>query len=155
MGGTYRYTNDPVWDTFPFPQHPTQKQAETVAKAAVELRVYRNKKIDQGHTLRDLYTTLETPGKNPLKDLHAALDEAVMNAYGFSKDKDILEQLLQLNLQVAERERLSAGALPPSGGVGGGPVTPPGLPSYIKNKEKFVTEDCVRLRVDVKEGLFK
>lgn len=133
----FRYTANTVWDTFPFPQHPTQIQAEAVAKAAVGLRAYRNKMIEQHRlTLRELYTSLETPGKNPLKDLHAALDEAVMQAYGFSTAKDILTQLLQLNLEVAALEAKEK------------EVTPPGLPSWIKNREQFVTEDCVRLRVE-------
>ena len=34
--------------------------------------------------LRAVYRTLELPGKNPLKDAHAALDAAVLDAYGFS-----------------------------------------------------------------------
>jgi hypothetical protein len=34
--------------------------------------------------LRALYRTLELPGANPLRDTHAALDTAVLNAYGFS-----------------------------------------------------------------------
>ncbi|MBA3647411.1 MAG: class I SAM-dependent DNA methyltransferase [Chitinophagales bacterium] len=144
MRGDFRYTTTTVWDTFPFPQHPTQKQVEQVTKAAVELRAYRNKMIEQYRlTLRELYTSLETPGKNPLKNLHAALDEAVMNAYGFSSEKDILEQLLELNLEVAALE------------TKGKEVTSPGLPVWIKNKEQFVTEDCVRLRIDEGEGLFK
>jgi len=33
--------------------------------------------------LRALYRTLELPGQNPLKDAHAALDAAVLDAYGF------------------------------------------------------------------------
>ncbi len=99
--------------------------------------LYRNKMIEQHRlTLRELYTSLETRGKNPLKDLQAALDEAVMKAYGFSPEKDILEQLLQLNLEVANLEAKEK------------EVTPPGLPSCIKNKEQFVTEDCVRLRTE-------
>jgi hypothetical protein len=32
--------------------------------------------------------TLELPGANPLKDAHAALDAAVLAAYGFSAKKD-------------------------------------------------------------------
>jgi hypothetical protein len=42
--------------------------------------------IDGG--LRALYRTLELPGKNPLKDAHAALDAAVLAAYGFDAEKD-------------------------------------------------------------------
>ena len=55
-------------------------------------------------SLRDLYRLLERPGKNPIKDLHAALDKAVMEAYGFKEQEDILAQLLALNLTVAEKE---------------------------------------------------
>ena len=47
--------------------------------------------------------TLELPGHNPLKDAHAALDAAVLAAYGFSAKKDLLGQLLALNLEVARR----------------------------------------------------
>ena len=55
--------------------------------------------------LRALYRTLELPGANPLKDAHAALDAAVLAAYGFSAKKDLLAQLLALNLDVAARSR--------------------------------------------------
>jgi hypothetical protein len=33
---------------------------------------------------------LKLPGGNPLKDAHAALDTAVLTAYGFSAKKDLL-----------------------------------------------------------------
>ena len=58
--------------------------------------------------------TAQVPGANPLKDAHAALDAvrttvslhrsadaAVLAAYGFSAKKDLLAQLLALNLEVA------------------------------------------------------
>ena len=88
-------------------------------------------------SLRDLYRLLEQPGTNPIKDLHVALDKAVMEAYGFTDKEDILKQLLQLNLQVADKEsRPSAGS--------GQKVQPPGLPDFVKNKEEYVSDDCVR-----------
>ena len=63
---------------------------------------------------------LELPGDNPLKDAHAALDSAVLTAYGFSTRKDLLAQLLALNQEVAVKiER-------------GEPVTAPRVP-----KQKF------------------
>jgi hypothetical protein len=43
---------------------------------------------------RALYRTLELPGANPLKDAHAALDTAVLAAYGFDAKADLLAQLL-------------------------------------------------------------
>ncbi len=47
--------------------------------------------------------TAQVPGANPLKDAHAALDAAVLAAYGFSVKKDLLVQLLAPNQQVAAK----------------------------------------------------
>lgn len=88
------------------------------------------KKIRGG--LRAVYRTLELPGKNPLKDVHAALDAAVLAAYGFSAKKDLLAQLLALNLDVARRIDT------------GQSVTAPGIPPGYPNPSRLVTEDCVR-----------
>ena len=44
---------------------------------------------------------IKSPGANPLKDAHAALDTAILTAYSFSANKDLLTQLLALNQQVA------------------------------------------------------
>ena len=64
-----------------------------------------------------MYRTLELPGKHPLKDAHADLDAAVLAAYGFDPKKDLLAQLLELNLSVAAMEKQ------------GKQVTPPGVPA--------------------------
>jgi type II restriction/modification system DNA methylase subunit YeeA len=128
-----RYTTESVWNTFPWPQSPTQKQIEKVAAASKVLRDARNKTMQEHHySLRDLYRIVEQPGKNPIKELHSALDKAVMEAYGFKKDEDILTQLLALNLEVHTKEQNKQ------------PVQPPGLPDWVKNKEKFVSDDCVK-----------
>jgi hypothetical protein len=82
--------------------------------------------------LRALYRTLELPGANPLKDVHAALDAAVLEAYGFSPKKDLLAQLLELNLAVARR--IDAGE----------PVVAPGIPPGYPQPEKLVTDDCIQ-----------
>lgn len=141
LKGDYRYTTDTIWDTFPFPQSPTEAQIKKVAAAAKTLREERTKTMQQHHmSLRDLYRLLEQPGKNPIKDLHAALDKAVLEAYGFDargKTVDtnfILENLLALNHEVAAKEKR------------GEKVQPPGLPEWIKNKENYVSEDCVRFK---------
>jgi hypothetical protein len=82
--------------------------------------------------LRALYRTLELSGANPLKDAHAALDAAVLAAYGFSAKKDLLVQLLELNLSVSQRlERAE-------------PVSPPGIPAAFPNPETLITDDCIR-----------
>lgn len=74
----------------------------------------------------------QVPGTNPLKDAHAALDTAVLTAYGFSPKKDLLAQLLALNQDVAAKIEK------------GEPVMPPGVPKNYPDAKKLVTEDCIR-----------
>lgn len=45
----------------------------------------------------------QVPGADPLKDAHAALDDAALTAYGFSARRDLLAQILALNQQVTEK----------------------------------------------------
>ncbi|HNO80061.1 MAG TPA: hypothetical protein PKN33_18585 [Phycisphaerae bacterium] len=107
-------------------------QIDRVAEAGREVRAIRTNaiaKIRGG--LRAVYRMLELPGKNPLKEAHAALDEAVLKAYGFSQQKDLLKQLLDLNLDVADRiER-------------GKPVTGPGVPPVYGDPAPLITVDCI------------
>jgi len=106
---------------------------EQVAEAAMHLHRERTKTLKANNmSLRDLYRLLEQPGKNPIKDLHTALDKAVLAAYGFDVKQDVLSQLLHLNLSVATKEEK------------GEAVEAPGWPQHIKGKEKFVTDDCAR-----------
>ncbi len=129
----YRYTPESVFDTFPWPQKPTKRQVRAVAAAGREIRRLRDDaltKITGG--LRALYRTLELPGKSPLKDAHAALDAAVMEAYGFSAKKDLLAQILELNLSVAAAiDR-------------GEDVTAPGVPPSYGDPSDLITEDCIK-----------
>ena len=81
--------------------------------------------------LRALYRTLELPGANPLKDAHAALDAAVLAAYGFSPKADLLAQLLALNQTVATRIARAE------------PVTAPGIPSSFPDHARLLTGDCI------------
>jgi hypothetical protein len=105
----------------------------SVAETAREVRRVRAEALrNLKGGLRALYRTLELPGANPLKDAHAALDAAVLAAYGFNARQDLLAQLLALNLAVAARiER-------------GEPVTAPGIPTGYPSPEKLVTEDCIK-----------
>jgi len=127
----YRF-GEGVWNTFPWPQSPTNQQVLDVAAAGLAIRQLRERalaKITGG--LRALYRTLELPGKNPLKDAHAELDAAVLNAYGFDAKKDLLTQLLDLNLAVARAiER-------------GETVVGPGIPPSFKSPAKLITADCI------------
>jgi len=129
----FRYTPESVFDTFPWPQSPTKKQINAVADAGREVRRIRDAallKVSGG--LRAVYRTLELPGKNPLKDAHAALDAAVLDAYGFSPNKDLLAQLLALNLEVARRIDK------------GQPVTAPGVPPSLGDPAPLITKDCIQ-----------
>ena len=82
--------------------------------------------------LRALYRTLELPGRNPLKEAHAALDAAVLAAYGFDAGGDLLGQLLGLNLAVAKKE------------AAGEEVTGPGVPRGTVAAGSLITDDCIR-----------
>ena len=129
----FRYSVDNVFDTFPWPQTATVKQIDAVAATTPELRGVRAEALPKMKGgLRALYRTLELPGANPLKDAHAALDTAVLTAYGFSAKKDLLAQLLALNLQLPAKIEQ------------GEPVTAPGVPKNYPDAKKLVTEDCIR-----------
>ncbi len=131
----YRYTSHSVFDTFPFPQQPDPAKVKTVALAGRVLHEFRRQRMatdESKLTLRDMYRTLEQPGANPLHDLHKALDEAVLAAYGFDPDADILEQLLALNFEVADR--IEAGE----------PVTAPGIPPDYPNPAELVSDGCIQ-----------
>ena len=67
-----------------------------------------------------------------MKAAHATLDEAVRNAYGMTAATDPLAHLLALNAQVATAE------------ANGDPVQAPGLPSFVNDREAYVTEDCIK-----------
>lgn len=128
----FRYSAESVFDTFPWPQSPASGDVKAVAEAARQLRAVRQvalKNMKGG--LRALYRTMELPGKNPLRDAQANLDAAVLRAFGFSAKKDILQQLLELNGEVAERINLAH------------PVTAPGIPAGYPNPAALVTKDCL------------
>jgi hypothetical protein len=133
LGTGYNYNVASIWDTFPWPQNSTEKQIEKIAKLSKILRNERNAVMEKNKSsLRDVYRVLEKPGKNKLKDLHADLDNAVIDAYGFEAKKDILQQLLELNKKVAQAESE------------GKKVQPPGLPNWITDKQKYINDDCVK-----------
>jgi hypothetical protein len=127
-----RYSAESVFDTFPWPQEPQARQVVAVAEAGREVRRVRTEALaEMTGGLRALYRTLELPGANPLKDAHSALDAAVLAAYGFNAKKDLLAQLLALNLEVADKIEREE------------PVTAPGVPANYPDARKLVTDDCI------------
>ncbi len=70
--------------------------------------------------------------KHARKAAHAALDAAVLAAYGFTAKADLLAQLLALNQTVAARI------------ARGSPVNAPGIPATFPNPETLITEDCIQ-----------
>lgn len=134
LKGDFRYTSDTVFDTFPWPQKPSEEAVRSVAGAAVALRSLRHRLMkEMGGTLRDLYRSLDLPGQNPLRDAQNALDTAVRAAYGMKSEEDVLAFLLKLNLALAAKEEK------------GEEIVGPGLPPGIGNPREFVSEDCVRV----------
>ena len=128
----FNYTSSTVFDTFTWPQAPTEQQIAAIAAAGREIRRIRDTALATlPGGLRALYRTLDLPGKNPLRDAHAALDQAVLAAYGFSAKKDLLEQLLALNGEVANRLRQQQ------------PVTAPGIPATHTRPETLLSTDSL------------
>jgi hypothetical protein len=90
---------------YPWPQSPNAQQVTDVAQAAENLRTERRAMVTKhGHTLRDLYRTLELPGKHRLKELQFALDRAVASAYGTTLRSNPLTLLMELNEALFARE---------------------------------------------------
>lgn len=129
----FRYTSNTVFDSFPWPQTPSEQSVRRVADAARALRAKRDQlRTKHNLSFRELYRSLEVPGDHPLKDVHDALDDVVRAAYGMTKGEDPLAFLLALNAQVASAE------------VDGRSVQGPGLPDFIKDRDAYVSGDCVR-----------
>lgn len=127
----FRYTGDSVFDTFPWPQKPNLSDVKKVAECSVNLRNLRNKIMKENNWgLKDLYKTLDLPGKNPLKDAHLHLDSAVRAAYGLDA-VDVLSSLLKLNFEIAELESKKK------------EVQGPGLPKCVKDPKSLISNDCI------------
>jgi hypothetical protein len=67
-----------------------------------------------------------------MKDAHTELDIAVGRAFGFDAKDDPLKSLLALNQRVSETE------------IKGEPVQPPGLPTWVNDRDSYVTTDRVK-----------
>jgi N-6 DNA Methylase. len=100
-----RYTASTVFDTFPWPQEPTQKAVDAIVNAVEEIINVRLARLRIDVSLAKQYDRLREPGNDALRDAHDKLDAAVLAAYGFDTSTDVLAQLLDLNHLLAEREK--------------------------------------------------
>lgn len=85
----YRYSNELVYNNFPWPEHPTDEQKKAVEEAAQVVLDARTKYPNA--TLADLYDPLTMP--DILLKAHKTLDRAVDNCYGKKVFKDEPEKL--------------------------------------------------------------
>lgn len=101
-----RYTHNTCFETFPFPQKPSQELVEKIRQTAGELHEYRSQQMEKKQWgITKLYNQFFNEPSSQLYQIHQKLDKLVMEAYHFQTDDDILEKLLTLNLELAEKEK--------------------------------------------------
>ena len=133
LKGDIRYTGDTVFSTFPWPQNPMPEQIKKISFAVQHLMKIRKDTMLKNHWgLRELYNTLDLQGKNPLKEAHKKLDEAVRLAYEMKKNEETLKFLLNLNIELHKKEKK------------GLEVVGSGLPPSVKNPAEFISKDCIK-----------
>jgi hypothetical protein len=110
-----------VFESFPWPQAPSDEAVERVVDVVHRLLTYREEQTAAGIGLGALYATLNEPGRNQLRTLHEELDGAVREAYGFNQEDEPRAQLLALNASIAEEE--AGGTSPRAPGNEGLPDT--------------------------------
>jgi hypothetical protein len=101
----YRYSNSLVYNNYPWPENPTDKQRSAVEAAAQAVLDARKEFPDA--TLADLYDPLTMPPK--LAQTHAELDRAVDRCYRaqpFTNERQRVEFLFALY------EKLTAPLIP-------------------------------------------
>ncbi len=93
----YRYSNKLVYNNFPFPESPTEKQKEKVEEAVKKMLAVRDVYFKKGSTLADLYDPVAMP--KDLTDAHKQIDDAVDACYRkekFTTELNRLEYLFEL-----------------------------------------------------------
>ncbi|CAD5929088.1 Putative DNA methyltransferase YeeA [Planktothrix agardhii] len=105
LGETTCYTHNTCFETFPFPQTPTKKVVEKIRETMIKLHEYRTEQMEKKQWgITQLYNQFFTEPSSQLYKLHQQLDKLAMEAYEFNPDDDLLEKLLKLNLELAEKE---------------------------------------------------
>lgn len=98
----YRYSNDIVYNNFPWPT-PSPEQKATIEKTAQGILDARD--LYPESSLADLYDPLTMPPE--LRKAHVANDRAVMAAYGFStkmSESDCVAKLMEMYQQLTAEE---------------------------------------------------
>ncbi|BAZ80843.1 N-6 DNA methylase [Sphaerospermopsis kisseleviana CS-549] len=100
------YTHNTCFETFPFPQTADIKIVEKIRTKAEELHQYRTQQMETKQWgITTLYNKFFNEPSSQLYKLHQQLDNLVMAAYKIQPEEDILETLLTLNLELAEKEK--------------------------------------------------
>jgi hypothetical protein len=101
-----RYTHNTCFETFPFPQTVDINLVQQIRTKTEELHEYRTQQMETKQWgITTLYNKFFTEPSSQLYKLHQQLDKLVMSAYQFNPEDDILERLLLLNLELAEKEK--------------------------------------------------
>ena len=104
--GDTRYTHTTCFNSFPFPQIVDHGLAQQIRQAMTALNDYRNEvMVARNWGITDLYNAYFHEPASQLAKLHQGLDALVLKAYGWKASEDILSNLLDLNLVLAEREK--------------------------------------------------
>ncbi len=109
----YRYTGQIVYNNFPWPDNPTDRQRKAIEQAAQDVLDARFAHPDS--SLADLYDPISMPPD--LRKAHQALDKTVDAAYGkkfFDSDADRVAFLFELynhytNMMPASAEKIKRG----------------------------------------------
>ena len=106
LKGDTRYTHTSCFETFPFPQTPSKKVVQQIRDKTTELHEYRTQQMEQKQWgITQLYNEYFHEPASKLYQLHKELDKLVMKAYGFKVKDDILAKLLELNFELAAKEK--------------------------------------------------
>jgi hypothetical protein len=101
-----RYSHDTIFETFPFPQVVAPELVQKIREAMTALIVYRNEvMVTRNWGITNLYNAYFHEPASQLAKLHQGLDALVLNAYGWKASDDILSNLLDLNLELVDREK--------------------------------------------------
>ena len=87
---------------------------EKIRETAIALHEYRSEQMEQKQWgITKLYNAYFDEPASQLYKLHKQLDKLVLDAYGFDPKGDRLEQLLALNLELAEKEKRGESVIGP------------------------------------------